>query len=148
MNQLSSSLIQQDVREVSISQTDDVSDHGGCRDASSVVEPHGEPRHRILVSFGEVVSEDGLELLLEGGEFVLQRVGTRAIGSFRERSHRGGEVVAADVLRSIPRCKITKIEKRDQLPIGIFLEETKEKKDDRTRRLTSDEPSQARSREE
>jgi len=138
VNELSSRLIQQDVREVSISQTDDVTDHGGCRDASSVVESHGEPRHRILVTFGEVVSEDGLELLLERGEFVLHRVRTRTIGSLGERFHGGDEVVAADVLGSISRYEKEQYQ-RQQIspPSNRHLEKRREERRKTKRRENS-----------
>jgi hypothetical protein len=56
VNDLATSVIYQDIRDVPIPKTQTVSDNRCRRNASRIVQTHGEPRYRCLVLFGEVMS--------------------------------------------------------------------------------------------
>jgi hypothetical protein len=71
VHQFASRMVDQNIRTVSITYTNDVADDVRNCQASAVCKSHGEPGQRLLFSFGEKMSHDGMEplaIVLENGD--------------------------------------------------------------------------------
>lgn len=67
VNQLSGHLVDENIRTVSIPDTEYMTNNTSHSYTSSIVQSHREPRHWLAMLFGKVVPHDRLELLHELG---------------------------------------------------------------------------------
>lgn len=106
MHQFARVLIEQDVAEMAIPESHDVSDDARDGDRPRVVKSHCEPGHGVLVALGEVVAEDGVELLLERDEFGAHLVGRPSVRSVGEGLHAGDKVGGGDVFGVVSEGRV------------------------------------------
>jgi len=95
VNEFSCRFVDEDIGDVTVSESENVTDHRGCCDTPRVVESHLEPKRRYLLSFPEEVAHDRRHLLqqpVESRELQLP-LGVR-VDSFRlDRSQLGTGVL-------------------------------------------------------